>query len=474
MTTPCFYNSLTRKKEAFAPLEGKKVRLYTCGPTVYDYAHIGNFRTYVFEDLLRRVLQYFGYDVEHVMNLTDVDDKTIRGATREKVSLLEYTERFKQAFFEDIKTLNILPAQHYPAATDYIPQMIEMIETLLEKGVAYRAADQSIYFAIKRFPSYGALSHLHLDELEAGASQRVHADEYDKEHASDFVLWKAYDKERDGEIFWESPFGKGRPGWHIECSTMAMQLLGETIDIHMGGVDNLFPHHENEIAQSECCSGKPFARVWMHAEHLVVDNQKMSKSLGNFYTLRDLMSKGYSAVQVRYLLISTHYKTKLNFTLQGLDGAKNALQRIQDFLTRLYAQKGENFDSVADEAIDRAKERFDEALASDLQISGALAALFDLVRDLNIRMDQGLMSVSNAEKAVEFFKKVNEVLAVFDMTREVKIPEEIHEALQKRQEARQAKNWKQADELRNWIEAQGYQIEDGPQGLCVKRKTGNG
>lgn len=468
--TPCFYNSLSRKKEIFIPIEENKVRLYTCGPTVYDYAHIGNFRTYLFEDLLRRVLERFGYEVIHVMNLTDVDDKTIRGATKQKVSLLDYTATFKKAFFEDLQTLHILPASHYPAATDYILQMITMIQTLLEKGVAYRAADQSIYFAIKRFPSYGALSHLHLDELEAGASQRVHADEYDKEHASDFVLWKAYDPERDGEIYWESPFGKGRPGWHIECSTMAMQLLGETIDIHMGGVDNLFPHHENEIAQSECCSGKPFSRFWMHAEHLVVDNQKMSKSLGNFYTMRDLMSKGYSPEQVRYLLLSTHYKTKLNFTLQGLDGAKNALQRIQDLLTRLHSWQGETSDPIAEEAIDRARTQFDEALASDLHIAGALCALFDLVRDLNTRMDSGVMSTENAKKAVDFFADANTVLAVLDMTKEVAVPQAIQKALQDRQEARQAKDWKRADTLRQWIEAEGYLIEDGPHGPCVKKR----
>lgn len=470
MSSPMFYNSLSRQKEPLIPLEGKKVRLYTCGPTVYDYAHIGNFRTYLFEDLLRRVLERLGYDVEHVMNLTDVDDKTIRGANKQNVSLLEYTSVFKKAFFEDVKALHILPAHHYPAATEYIPQMIAMIQQLLDKGVAYLAADKSVYFAIRRFPAYGALSHLRLDELEVGASERVNADEYDKEHASDFVLWKAYDPQRDGGIYWESPFGKGRPGWHIECSTMAMHLLGQTIDIHMGGVDNLFPHHENEIAQSECCSGKPFARMWMHAEHLVVDNQKMSKSLGNFYTLRDLISKGYRPEHVRYLLLSTHYKSKLNFTLQGLEGAKNAIQRVQDCLTRLYAWQEETSSTAVDEAINKARAQFDEALKLDLHIAGALSALFDLIRDLNSSMDHHALSIKQAQRAVDFFKDANTVLAVVDFTQEVVVPKEIQEALEKRQAARKAKNWGEADQLRQWIEERGFHIEDGPHGPCVKRK----
>ena len=330
-----FYNTALRQKETFVPLEGRHVRMYTCGPTVYNFAHIGNFRTYVFEDLLRRTLKFFGYQVTQVMNLTDVDDKTIKGAIANKVSLDAFTEPFKEAFFEDLKTLRIEPVEHYPAATDYIPEMIAMIEELLQKGIAYAGGDGSIYYAIQKFPRYGCLSHLHLEELQAGASERVANDEYEKDNVADFVLWKSYDPERDGEIYWESPFGPGRPGWHLECSAMAMKILGETIDIHVGGIDNMFPHHENEIAQSEACSGKPFVKLWMHAEHLVVDHKKMSKSLGNFYTLRDLLAKGYTGTQVRYLLLQTHYKTQLNFTFQGLDGAKSALQRLNDFIQRL-------------------------------------------------------------------------------------------------------------------------------------------
>jgi cysteinyl-tRNA synthetase len=354
--------------------------MYTCGPTVYNFAHIGNFRTYVFEDLLRRAIKFFGFQLTQVMNLTDVDDKTIRGAIANNVSLDDYTQPYKEAFFEDLKALNIEPAEHYPAATDYIPDMIQMIETLLAKGVAYRGGDGSIYYAISKFPRYGCLSHLHLDELQAGASERVASDEYEKEHVADFVLWKHYDPERDGQIYWESPFGPGRPGWHLECSAMAIKILGETIDIHVGGVDNMFPHHENEIAQSEACSGKPFVKLWMHAEHLVVDHKKMSKSLGNFYTLRDLLNKGYTGTQVRYLLLQTHYKTQLNFTFQGLEAAKSALQRLNDFIQRLQEVDTRESGGQMEGLCHKALEEFADALADDLNISSALAVIFDFVR----------------------------------------------------------------------------------------------
>nr|NGX45959.1 Cysteine--tRNA ligase [Chlamydiota bacterium] len=321
------WNTETRTKEAVIPIEGHKIRLYTCGPTVYNYAHIGNFRTYVFEDLLRRSLKFFGMEVEQVMNLTDIEDKIIAGALHESKQLEEYTEPYIAAFFDDLKTLGVERVEHYPRATDYIPHMIEIIEALMEKGVAYRGADESIYFSINHFPSYGRLSQLNLEELKSGASQRVGTDEYDKENVADFTLWKAYDPKRDWEILWESPFGKGRPGWHIECSAMGMSILGETIDIHVGGVDNIFPHHENEIAQSEAYSGKQFVRHWLHSDHLLVEGKKMSKSLGNFYTLRDLIEKGYSGRVVRLLLLQTHYRTQLNFTLQGLDAAASSLER---------------------------------------------------------------------------------------------------------------------------------------------------
>jgi cysteinyl-tRNA synthetase len=348
------HNTETRQKEEIIPLDGRTIRMYTCGPTVYNFAHIGNFRTYVFEDLLRRALQFFGYPVNQAMNLTDVDDKTIKGALEKNISLDAFTQTYKDAFFQDLKTLNIEPVEHYPQATDYIAEMIAIIQKLLEKGVAYRGQDGSIYFAIAKFPSYGRLSHLHLNELQAGASNRVSQDEYDKENVSDFVLWKVHDPQRDGSIFWESPFGKGRPGWHIECSAMAMKLLGESIDIHVGGVDNMFPHHENEIAQSEAYSCRHFVKHWLHAEHLLVDHKKMSKSLGNFYTLRDLLKKGYNGMQVRYMLLQTHYRTQLNFTFTGLDGAASTLERLADFVSRLQAIRHEKMHKALDLILEKA------------------------------------------------------------------------------------------------------------------------
>lgn len=348
------YNTESREKEEVAPLDGKTVRMYTCGPTVYNFAHIGNFRTYVFEDLLRRTLKYFGYDVKQVMNITDIDDKTLKGAIEKQISLEAFTEPFTKAFFEDLQTLNIEKVEHYPAATHFIPEMITIIQSLMEKGIAYRGNDGSIYFAINRFPSYGRLSHLHLNDLQAGASNRVSQDEYDKESVSDFVLWKAYEPTRDGSIYWESPFGKGRPGWHIECSAMAMKLLGESIDIHVGGVDNMFPHHENEIAQSEAYSCCRFVKHWLHAEHLLVDHKKMSKSLGNFFTLRDLLQKGYTGLQVRYMLMQTHYRTQLNFTLTGLDGARATLERLSDFIARLRDIRREKMIKALDLILEKA------------------------------------------------------------------------------------------------------------------------
>jgi cysteinyl-tRNA synthetase len=347
------YNTESREKEELAPLDGRVVRMYTCGPTVYNFAHIGNFRTYVFEDLLRRTIEFFGFSIQQAMNLTDIDDKTIKGALEKKITLDAFTRPYKDAFFEDLDILGIQRVEHYPQATDYISEMITIIASLIEKGSAYKGHDGSIYFSIAKFPSYGRLSHLHLDELRAGAGG-VATDEYDKENVSDFVLWKAYDPARDGEICWESPFGKGRPGWHIECSAMAMKLLGESIDIHVGGVDNMFPHHENEIAQSEAYSSKHFVKHWLHAEHLLVDHKKMSKSLGNFYTLRDLLAKGYTGRQVRYMLLQTHYRTQLNFTFAGLDGAAAALVRLSDFIKRLQDIRREKIHKALDLILEKA------------------------------------------------------------------------------------------------------------------------
>lgn len=467
------FNTATRHKELLTPLHGNHIHMYTCGPTVYNFAHIGNFRCYVFEDLLRRAIKFFGFSLTHVMNLTDVDDKTIKGAIAGNVSLYEYTQPFIDAFFEDLKTLHIERAEYYPAATDYITEMIRMIEILLKKGFAYQGSDGSIYFSIAQFPNYGCLSHLNLNELQSNASERIASDEYEKDNVADFVLWKSYDPSRDGEIFWESPFGRGRPGWHLECSAMAMQILGETIDVHVGGVDNMFPHHENEIAQSEACSGKTFVKHWLHVEHLLVDHKKMSKSLGNFYTLRDLLDKGYSGDQVRYLLLQTHYKTQLNFTFQGLDASKGALQRLNDFIQRLHdvgvdndVAKGGNVEAICQKAL----ELFTSSLADDLNISAALAALFDFVRDMNVECDAGRVSKAEAQQALELLKMVDKVLGILTFEKQdPPIPEDLQVAFEQRLQARQEKNWKLADELRDLIQQRGYLIEDTPHGPRLKK-----
>lgn len=464
------YNTETREKEPITLAPNKsEIALYTCGPTVYNHAHIGNFRTYVFEDLFRRTLEFFGLRVKQVMNLTDVDDKTIKGALEKGVSLNEFTQVYKNAFFEDLKTLKIQKAHLYPSAVDYIPQMIAMIDNLLKKGIAYQGKEGSVYFSIRHFPGYGKLSHLCMEELKAGASERVTTDEYEKESVADFVLWKGYDPERDGDIYWESPFGKGRPGWHIECSAMATELLGETIDIHMGGVDNIFPHHENEIAQSEGCTGKTFSRFWVHAEHLIVNGKKMSKSLGNFFTLRDLLEKGYSGAEVRYLLMSTHYRTQLNFTLEGLSAARQSLQRLEDFVHRLrQVQNGKGLSSQIEET----KTRFKAALADDLNISVALAALFDFVRHVNGEIDRQELSQEGASQVLAFLKDIDHVLGAIPLEeREEEVPTDIQEAFAKREEARAQKNWAEADKERDYIQSKGYIIEDSPSGSRVKKNV---
>lgn len=467
------YNTETRTKQDVVPSDGKTILMYTCGPTVYNFAHIGNFRTYVFEDLLRRTIKFFGMNVKQVMNLTDIDDKTIKGAIDNDVPLFDFTQPYKDAFFEDLKTLNIEQAEVYPAATDFIQEMITIIQRLLDKGIAYHGTDRSVYFSISKFPSYGRLSHFHLDDLKLGASARIVTDEYDKDAAADFVLWKAYDSQRDGQIFWDSPFGPGRPGWHIECSAMAMQLLGETIDIHVGGVDNMFPHHENEIAQSECFSGKPFVHHWMHSEHLLVDHKKMSKSLGNFYTLRDLLKKGYTGPQVRYMLMQAHYRTQLNFTFQGLDGAGASLERLSDFITRLRAVEEFQDHGMVAPILEKTLQTFTEALADDLNISPALAAIFDMVREINTLCDQKKISAKEASQTLKLLADFERVLGFLPLAvKEAEVPLELQEALEKRLQARIEKNWKLADECRDIIHAAGYLIEDSPTGPRLKKKKG--
>jgi len=467
------YNTESRQKEEVIPLDAGCIRMYTCGPTIYHFAHIGNFRTYVFEDLLRRTLKFFGFRVKQAMNLTDVDDKTIKGAIEEGISLAAFTEPYRQAFFDDLKTLNIEPVEFYPAATDYIPEMIALIQQLLKKGIAYADSTGNVYFSIKKFPTYGRLARIHMQDLKIGISGVF--DEYDKENISDFVLWKSYDPVRDGTIYWESPFGRGRPGWHIECSAMAMKLLGESIDIHVGGIDNMFPHHDNEIAQSEGCTCVRFVRYWMHAEHLLVDHKKMSKSLGNFYTLRDLMDRGYSGAEVRYMLLQTHYRTQLNFTFEGVDATRKTLQRLSDFILRLQQlTKKEGLSKTNPEVLkilERTKTAFLAALADDLNISVALASLFDMVREIHTLCDKEEVGGLEAQDLLRFLHEIDKVLGVLPFERkETALSQELLDALGKRERARAQKDWKLADECRLFIQSHGFEIEDTAEGPRLKKQ----
>ncbi|HEY8901831.1 MAG TPA: cysteine--tRNA ligase [Chthoniobacterales bacterium] len=456
-----FFNTLTRQVEPFAPREEGRVSLYTCGPTVYNYAHIGNFRAYAFEDLLQRHLEFRGYAVTRVMNLTDVDDKTIRGCRAAAVPLAEFTQPFKQAFFADLETLRIRKAHHFPEATaaNHIARMIAMIGTLIERGHAYRAEDGSVYFRIASFPAYGRLAHLNLDELRPGA--RVAADEYEKENIGDFALWKAWD-EADGDVAWDSPWGRGRPGWHIECSAMATGILGPQIDIHCGGEDNIFPHHEAEIAQTECVTGEPFVRLWMHCKHLLVDNQKMSKSAGNFYTLRDLLEKGRTGREVRYALLSVKYREPLNFTFEGLDAARSALARLDEWSRRLDEAAGPSA-----EPVDLDLEAFGTALDDDLNISAALGAVFEIIRETNKRLDAGTLTPGQARTLANWRDQVQTVLALEPKV--AAIPPEVEALLAERAAARTAKNFAESDRLRDAIAALGWTVKDTKEGQKVSK-----
>jgi cysteinyl-tRNA synthetase len=461
-----FWNTLSRKLETFEPRPGQPVSLYTCGPTVYAHAHIGNFRAYIFEDLLQRHLELRGHAVRRVMNLTDVDDKTIRGANAAGIPLAEYTKPFKQAFFEDLKTLRIKEADFYPAATDpeNISQMIDMIRKLMESGHAYQAEDRSVYFRLSTFPRYGRLAHIDPEDLRP--SGRIQNDEYEKESIGDFALWKAWD-EKDGGVAWDSPWGKGRPGWHIECSAMATRLLGPEIDIHCGGVDNIFPHHEAEIAQSECCTGKTFVRYWLHCSHLMVDGQKMAKSLGNFYTLRDLLARGYSGREVRYALLCVDYRLPLNFKLEGLEGARSALQRLDAWVERLQsvAASGKQGEESQPEWMPGGA--FEEALDRDLNISEALAVVFQTVRETNKAYDAGILSANTAKELLAWWDRVNSVLQVQPEAAE--IPPEVARLLEARAAARAAKNWALSDQLRDEILAAGWEVKDSRDGQKVTK-----
>jgi len=468
MVTVQILNTLTKELELLEPREGegKKLSLYTCGPMVYAYAHIGNFRAYVFEDLLQRHLLERGFTVRRVMNLTDVDDKTIRGAHAAGIALADYTRPFKEAFFEDSKALRLLPAEAYPEATDsaQIARMIEMIGTLMEKGHAYQAEDGSVYFRIASFPGYGKLARVDLENQRS--SQRVASDEYDKEAVADFALWKAWVPE-DGAVGWESPWGKGRPGWHIECSAMATGLLGETIDIHCGGVDNIFPHHEAEIAQCECAGrgSGPFVRYWMHCAHLMVEGSKMAKSSGNFFTLRDLLDKGWTGREVRYALISVHYRGALNFTMDGLGAARVALGRLDAWRERLTETAGTE---ITAETPNPATEGFFASLDDDLNISSALAVLFETLRESNRRMDEGTLSPAQARGLLNWLARVDGVLAL-EPEASQSIPPEVEELVAARAAARGAKEWKKSDEIRDQIAALGWIVKDTKDGQKVIR-----
>ena len=459
-----FFNTLTRRKEDFVPLNPPHVGMYTCGPTVYNFAHIGNFRAFVFQDLLRRYLEYKGFDVKHVMNVTDVEDKIIRTVRESGKSLREVTDFYTQEFFRDLDALNIKRAHVTPRATETIPDMIKLIESLVAKKNAYVADDGSVYFSIKSFKDYGKLAHLDFEKLQFGA--RVTHDEYDKEHVADFALWKAWD-EKDGEVKWPSPWGEGRPGWHIECSVMSMKNLGETFDIHCGGEDLIFPHHEDEIAQSEAATGKPFVRYWLHNAYLLVEGKKMSKSLGNFFTLRDLTAKGWTGREVRYALISAHYREQLNFTMDGLQAARSALQRIDEFLLKLQEVEMAADGKKAPEKLVFAP-FMETALDDDLNISGALGNLFDSIRLTNTQIARNLLSSEEARGILAIWQHIDQVLG-FGMPAKSDVPAEVQSLVDERQAARKAKNFRRSDEIRNQLAKLGWTVEDTAKGPRAKR-----
>jgi cysteinyl-tRNA synthetase len=483
-----FHNTLSGSVEPFAPIHSGEVKLYTCGPTVYDFPHIGNWRAYVFEDLLKRFLLFSGFKVTHVMNITDVDDKTIRGAQAKGVPLEEYTRPFIEAFHRDRDVLNILPADHYPRATGHIPEMVGIVRTLLDKGFAYEN-DGSVYFSIAKFPGYGRLSKINLEDLRPG--QRGDSDEYEKESVHDFALWKA---KKEGEPFWETTLGPGRPGWHVECSAMSSKYLGPTFDIHCGGVDNIFPHHENEIAQSEAANGVKFVNYWLHCHHLVVDGEKMAKSKGNFYVLNDILAKGYDPREVRFLLLSTHYRKMLNFTFEALDQARAGLERIHNFLVDLDEIKLEGkLNPAVSVLIESARSGFIAGLEDDLNISEALAALFSLIRSANVLKDKGEITKTDAAVLGDFVLLLDDEILAINLRgwKTVRMPtlgaglslsdphvtteseNELDSAVQKkveeRQKARVEKNFKLADEIRNELLDQGILLEDTKDGVRWKR-----
>jgi cysteinyl-tRNA synthetase len=463
-----FHDTLEGKPKDFQPLDPPEVTLYTCGPTVYHYAHIGNFRTFVFEDLLRRFLEFKGLKVKHVMNVTDVDDKTIGGAAREEKTLQVYTSFYTQAFLDDMKTLNLLSPTIQPHATDEIPSMLELIQTLIAKGVAYRAEDGSVYYRVAAFSGYGKLSKKNLSGNISGA--RVDQDEYDKEEGADFVLWKAA---KEGEPSWDSPWGKGRPGWHIECSAMCMRHLGETIDIHAGGEDLVFPHHENEIAQSEASTGKPFVKYWLHAKHLLVNGEKMSKSKGNFFTLRDLLDKGYDPMAIRYALLSVHYRHSLNFTFDGLKEAREVIEKLDNcyfqclsYVSGVAALANDISDDTVNlkSHLDKHLAKITEWLSDDLNIAAALAQVLDIVNFINACLAAPKKNtLTNMREAILFLEKIDRIFG-FDVTSADAVPENIKAAVTSYSEARKMRDFEKSDLMRQKIVELGWLVKDGRPG----------
>ena len=473
------HNTLSNQTEPFVPLKPGEVTIYTCGPTVYDYAHIGNYRTFVFQDILRRFLKLRGFRLTHVMNLTDVDDRIIANAAAKGVSIRDYTEKFAQAFFDDCKTLSIESPELWVRATDNIDSMVQLIQRLQEKTYTY-PSEGSIYYRIAKFPDYGKLSKIDVTGIQAGA--RVDVDRYEKESARDFALWKA---PKPGEHFWDTPIGRGRPGWHIECSAMAMKYLGETIDIHTGGVDLTFPHHENEIAQSEAATGKHFVRYWLHAEHLLVEGEKMSKSLGNFFTLRDLFAKGYKPSALRFALASVPYRRQLNFTFDGLQQAASAVERLRNFADRLAQGKfAPGRHPGMSERIAKAAADFDAGLSDDLNTAQALAAAYDLVREANVAIDKGEFRQDDVVAAQQFLATFDCVFAVLEDNDAAKLNElgyakdanalsdsEVEELVAERNAARKSRDFASSDRIRQELADRGIILEDNKDGsVRWKRK----
>jgi len=460
------YNTLTRKKEIFKSLKKKYVEMYVCGPTIYNYVHIGNLRAYIFADILRRHLKFYGYKIKEVMNLTDVDDKTIRESQREKKKLKNFTKKYEKAFLENIKAMNIEKPEIMPRATEHIKEMVALIKKLLKKGIAYKTKD-GIYFSIKKFKDYGKLSNIKIKKLKSKACGRINKDEYSKEHINDFVLWKFYNKE-DGDVFWETEIGKGRPGWHIECSAMSMKYLGESFDIHTGGVDLIFPHHENEIAQSEAATGKVFANFWLHNEWVLVNGKKMSKSLGNFYNLKDVIKRGYSPTDLRYLYLTKSYRQQLNFTWKNLQNAKRSLERLKNIISEIKDDKKTNKKYL---------DEFEKAMNDDLNTPKALQVLWRLVRDKNAPGKLKIIKKMDEVFGLNLLKKEGLIKDKIIIEDEVKVIvyegfkpyKELTELINKRELARAKKDWKKADELRKKIKSLGYSIDDTKKGAIVRK-----